>query len=133
MAISRSFNRIKPEDEDPIRVAFLVREALSILYGDSEDCAKKLLLSAEKISKEKTVECIEALECNSDESSFFQAILKGNSYDTERMVKGFGEGCYIELPFRASWGGSHIHFGNDIYVNSNVTFVDDGHIYVGNR
>ncbi len=44
-----------------------------------------------------------------------------------------GEGCYIELPFRASWGGSHIHFGNGIYVNSNVMFVDDGHIYVGNR
>ena len=44
-----------------------------------------------------------------------------------------GEGCYIELPFRASWGGSHVHFGNGIYVNSNVTFIDDGHIYVGNR
>lgn len=44
-----------------------------------------------------------------------------------------GEGCYIELPFRANWGGSHIHFGNGIYVNTNVTFVDDGHIYVGSR
>ena len=44
-----------------------------------------------------------------------------------------GEDCYIELPFRASWGGSHVHFGNGIYANTNVTFVDDGHIYVGNR
>ena len=44
-----------------------------------------------------------------------------------------GEGCYVELPFRASWGGAHIHFGNGIYANTNVTFVDDGHIYVGNR
>ena len=44
-----------------------------------------------------------------------------------------GEDCYIELPFRASWGGSHVHFGNGIYANSNVTFIDDGHIYVGNR
>ena len=44
-----------------------------------------------------------------------------------------GEGCFIELPFRASWGGAHVHFGNGIYVNSGVTFIDDGHIYVGSR
>ena len=44
-----------------------------------------------------------------------------------------GRDCYIELPFRASWGGSHVHFGNGVYVNFNVTMVDDGHIYVGNR
>ena len=44
-----------------------------------------------------------------------------------------GEGCYIELPFRASWGGAHVHFGNGIYANTNVTLIDDGHIYVGNR
>ena len=64
MAISRSFGRIKPEDENPVRVAFLVREALSILYGDSDDCAKQLLYSAMKISKEKTLECIDALDCD---------------------------------------------------------------------
>ena len=44
-----------------------------------------------------------------------------------------GEDCYVELPLRASWGGAHVHFGNGIYANTNVTFVDDGHIYVGNR
>ena len=44
-----------------------------------------------------------------------------------------GEGCYVELPLRASWGGAHIHFGNGVYANTNVTFIDDGHIYVGNR
>ena len=44
-----------------------------------------------------------------------------------------GEGCYIELPFRASWGGSHVHFGNGVYANFNLTLIDDGHIYVGNR
>ena len=44
-----------------------------------------------------------------------------------------GDYCYIELPFRASWGGSHVHFGTGIYANSNVTMIDDGHIYVGNR
>ncbi len=44
-----------------------------------------------------------------------------------------GDYCYIELPFRASWGGSHVHFGTGIYANYNLTLVDDGHIYVGNR
>lgn len=44
-----------------------------------------------------------------------------------------GERCYIELPFRASWGGHHVHFGSGIYANFNLTLVDDGHIYVGNR
>ena len=25
-----------------------------------------------------------------------------------------GENCYIELPFRAHWGGRHVHFGSGI-------------------
>ena len=44
-----------------------------------------------------------------------------------------GENCYIELPFRANWGGHHLHFGSNIYANSNLTLVDDGHIYVGDK
>ena len=44
-----------------------------------------------------------------------------------------GDGCYIELPFHANWGGHHVHFGAGVYVNSNATFVDDGHIYVGDK
>ncbi len=44
-----------------------------------------------------------------------------------------GDYCYIELPFRASWGGAHVHFGTGVYANSNLTLLDDGHIYVGNR
>ena len=44
-----------------------------------------------------------------------------------------GDNCYIELPFHANFGGRHVHFGSDIYLNSNCTFVDDGHIYVGDK
>ena len=44
-----------------------------------------------------------------------------------------GEKCYIELPFHASWGGSHVHFGAGIYANFNLTLIDDGHIYVADR
>ena len=44
-----------------------------------------------------------------------------------------GDNCYIELPFRANWGGHHVHFGNNVYANFNLTLVDDGHIYVGDQ
>ncbi len=42
-----------------------------------------------------------------------------------------GENCYIELPFRANWGGHHVHLGNNVYINFNAVFVDDGNIYIG--
>lgn len=44
-----------------------------------------------------------------------------------------GTGNYIELPFYANWGGHHLHLGSHIYVNFNLTLVDDGHIYVGDH
>lgn len=44
-----------------------------------------------------------------------------------------GDRCYIELPFRANWGGHHLHLGSGVYVNFNLTLVDDGHIYVGDK
>lgn len=53
-----------------------------------------------------------------------QAMLK-------EMFAEIGEGCYIEPPFHANFGGSHVHFGKKIYANFNLTCVDDTHIYVG--
>ena len=47
------------------------------------------------------------------------------------MFAQIGEGCYIEPPFPANWGGKHVHFGKDVYANFNLTLVDDTHIYVG--
>ena len=47
------------------------------------------------------------------------------------MFAEIGEGCYIEPPFHANWGGHHVHFGSHIYANFNLTMVDDTHIYVG--
>lgn len=47
------------------------------------------------------------------------------------MFAEIGEGCYIEPPFRANFGGKHVHFGKNIYTNFNLTLVDDTHIYVG--
>lgn len=54
----------------------------------------------------------------------------------EYMKKVFaecGDNNYIELPFRANWGGHHVHLGNNVYINFNATFVDDGHIYIGDH
>ncbi|GGB00522.1 sugar O-acetyltransferase [Agarivorans gilvus] len=41
-----------------------------------------------------------------------------------------GEKCYIEPPLHANWG-IHTHLGNNVYVNFNLTLVDDTHIYIG--
>lgn len=49
----------------------------------------------------------------------------------EEMFGNIGEGCCIEPPFHANWGGAHCHFGKNIYANFNLTLVDDTHIYVG--
>ena len=42
-----------------------------------------------------------------------------------------GEDCTIETPLNSNWGCKHVHIGKGTYVNSNVTFVDDEHIYIG--
>ena len=49
----------------------------------------------------------------------------------KEMFAEIGEGCYIEPPFHANFGGKNVHFGKGIYANFNLTLVDDTHIYVG--
>ena len=44
-----------------------------------------------------------------------------------------GENNWFEGPFHATWGCSHVHLGNRIYANFNLTLIDDGHIYIGDR
>lgn len=51
----------------------------------------------------------------------------------KEMFAEIGEGCYIEPPLRSNWGGKHVHFGDYVYANFNLTLVDDTHIYVGDR
>ncbi|MCH5321619.1 MAG: sugar O-acetyltransferase [Eubacterium sp.] len=49
----------------------------------------------------------------------------------KKLFAELGEGCYIEPPFHANWGGHHVHFGKNVYANFNLTLVDDTHIYIG--
>lgn len=82
----------------------------------------------ESIMEEQT-RCLEKLyEYNMtrpSESARRETLLK-------EMFAEIGEGCYLEPPFHANWGGHHVHFGNKVYGNFNLTLVDDTHIYVGN-
>ncbi len=50
-----------------------------------------------------------------------------------QMFAEIGEGCYIEPPLHSNWGGKNVHFGNFVYVNFNLTAVDDTDIYVGDH
>ena len=50
-----------------------------------------------------------------------------------QMFAEIGEGCYIEPPLHANWGGKNVHFGKNVYANFNLTLVDDTDIYVGDN
>lgn len=81
----------------------------------------------ESIMKEQ-LDCLEKqYEYNATrphETEKRQALLK-------EMLAEMGENCYIEPPLHANWGGKHIHLGNNVYANFNLTVVDDTHVYVG--
>lgn len=57
--------------------------------------------------------------------------LKEKAALLREMFAEIGENCYLETPFFSNWGGKHVHFGNNVYANFNLTLVDDGDIYVG--
>lgn len=59
--------------------------------------------------------------------------LEKRSEMLSEMFAEIGEGCYIEPPLHANWGGKHVHFGKNVYANYNITLVDDTHIYVGDN
>ncbi|MCC8016105.1 MAG: sugar O-acetyltransferase [Clostridiales bacterium] len=51
----------------------------------------------------------------------------------KEMFAEIGKDCIIETPVNSNWGCRHVHLGNGIYINSNVTFVDDEDIYIGDN
>lgn len=86
--------------------------------------------------------------CNDEELLKFQAECLEKQYDynatrpsekekrqalLKEMFAEIGEGCYIEPPLRANWGGRHVHLGKNVYVNFNLVLVDDSHIYIGDN
>ena len=81
----------------------------------------------EELMKEQ-LKCLEKLY---DFNNTRPSQLKERDELLKEMFAEIGKDCYIEPPFRANWGGKHIHFGNNVYANFNLTMVDDTHIYVG--
>ncbi len=80
-----------------------------------------------EIHKEQTA-CMEKLY---DFNQTRPSELAKRSAMLKEMFAEIGEGCYIEPPLHANFGGRHVHFGNWVYANYNLTLVDDTHIYVG--
>ena len=84
--------------------------------------------SADESLLSKQMLCLEKLyDYNATRPSEFkkrEALLK-------EMFAEIGEGCYIEPPLHANWGGRNCHFGKNVYANFNLTLVDDTDIYVG--
>lgn len=51
----------------------------------------------------------------------------------QNMFAEIGENCYFEPPLHSNWGGRHVHAGNSVYGNFNLTLVDDADIYIGDN
>lgn len=51
----------------------------------------------------------------------------------KKIFADCGNNAYVEPPFRANFGGRHVHVGDDFYANFNLVLVDDAHIYIGDR
>ncbi|NQX25829.1 sugar O-acetyltransferase [Microbacteriaceae bacterium VKM Ac-2854] len=51
----------------------------------------------------------------------------------KRMFAAVGEGCYLEPPFHANWGGANVTLGDGVYANFNLTIVDDGPVTIGDN
>ncbi len=49
------------------------------------------------------------------------------------MFAEVGEGCYLETPFYANWGGKNVHLGAGVYANFNLMMVDDCDIHIGDH
>lgn len=51
----------------------------------------------------------------------------------KKMFKEIGEGCYIETPFYANWGGKNVCMGHHVYANFHLTLIDDTQITIGDH
>lgn len=61
----------------------------------------------------------------------------GQILERKQMLKeifaSIGDNSYIEIPVHSSNGCSNVFVGNNVYCNSNVTFLDDAPIYIGDK
>ncbi|GAB7044822.1 MULTISPECIES: sugar O-acetyltransferase [Catenuloplanes] len=48
------------------------------------------------------------------------------------LLGSVGARVWVEPPIRVAYG-RHTHLGDDVYVNVNLTVIDDGEVFVGDR
>lgn len=100
------------------------------------------MTETEKMEKGLVYDC-SAEEIMSVQTSFVKYMKEYNTLglgDEKRMEElmplmfaEVGPNTYVQPPFYANWGGAHVHFGEWVYANFNLTLVDDGHIYIGDH
>lgn len=88
----------------------------------------ELYLPMEKELFEEQLKCLEKLY---DFNATRPSELKKREEMLKEMFAEIGKNCYIEPPLHSNWAGKHVHFGDYVYANFNLTLVDDTHIYVG--
>jgi galactoside O-acetyltransferase len=100
----------------------------------------KELTPMEKMTSEKLYACTDEEMCKKQTECLelqydYNATRPSESQKRQELLKKMfaelGEGCYIEPPLHANWGGHHVHLGAHVYANFNLTLVDDSHIYIG--
>lgn len=94
-----------------------------MIEGKIYDPMDPEITSEQKIYQEKVYEFNQLKPYESEEKQKYM----------HEVFAECGENCYIELPFHANWGGHHLHLGSGVYMNFNMTMVDDGNIYIGNK
>ena len=71
------------------------------------------LPSDEELVREQTA-CLERLY---DYNQTRPGEMEKRTAMLKEMFAEIGDGCYIEPPFHANFGGAHVHFGKNIYAN----------------
>lgn len=90
----------------------------------------ELYLPTDKELMEEQMKCMERL-C--DYNSTRPSEVEKRETLLKEMFAELGEGCYIEPPLHANWGGRFVHLGKKVYANFNLTLVDDTYIYIGDH
>ncbi|VTS17456.1 acetyltransferase [Streptococcus porcinus] len=78
----------------------------------------------------KQLACQELLYCFNQ--TIPSEIEKRNQLMKE-MFKSVGSDVFIEPPLRANWGGHFTTIGKNVYINFNLTLVDDTFITIGDN
>jgi galactoside O-acetyltransferase len=95
-----------------------------------------------KMHNKKLYQAIDS-DSTDEQRSFLDSIKEYNDtrpseqHRQERMLQDIfaeiGEGTTVLPPFHANMGGKYVHIGSQVFINYNLTLVDDTDIYIGSH